>query len=102
MPATPERVSLARKRTLIEEYRKIVARIAPERDRLKQIEAEIKAAMGDASSGTIGRDTVVTWATTFRETVNIPDLRAEQPEIARKYMRMTPVRTFKILPEPTR
>jgi predicted phage-related endonuclease len=98
--STPERVSLARKRGLIEEYRKITAKIAPERDRLKQIETEIKAAMGDASSGTIGRDTVATWSTTFRETVSIKDLRAEQPEIARKYTKMSPVRTFKILPEP--
>lgn len=94
----PERVSLARQRALIDEYRKITAKIAPERDRLKQIETAIRNVMGDASTGTIGRDTVATWTTTTRESVSIKDLRAEQPEIARKYLRTVPVRTFKILP----
>lgn len=98
-PKNPDRVSLARQKELIAEHRRLTAAIGPKRDRLKQIEAAIKTAMGDATYGTIGRDTVVTWSTATREGVDVKALRLEQPEIAQKFIRTTTVRSFKIEPE---
>jgi len=92
-------VSLARQRELIEEHRRITAAIGPQRDRLRQIEAEIKAKMGAAITGTINGRPVVEWSRTLRESVDVKTLRLENPEVARKYIKITPVRTFKVLPE---
>lgn len=97
-PPNPDRVSLARQRELIEEHRRLTAAIAPQTDRLRQIEAEIKARMGDAITGTINGKPVVEWTRGTRESIDTKQLRLENPEIARKYLRTTTVRTFKVLP----
>lgn len=101
MPSTPnpDRVSLARQRELIDEHRRLTAALAPQQDRIKQIEAEIKAKMGEALTGTINGKPVVEWTRTTRESVDIRTLRLEQPEIARKYLKTNTVRTFKVLPD---
>ena len=98
-PKNPDRVSLARQKELIAEHRRLTALIGPKQDRIKQIEAEIKSTMGDATYGTIGRAVVVTWSTTSRERVDVKGLRTEQPEIAQKYIKTSTVRSFKIEPE---
>jgi predicted phage-related endonuclease len=94
----PDRVSLARQRDLIEEHRRLTARIGPDQDRIKQIEAELKAKMGEATAGTITGKVVVEWTRATRERIDLKTLRLEQPEIARKYLVTASVRTFKVLP----
>lgn len=96
-PAPADKVSLARKRDLIAEYRELRAKVGPIEDRMRQIEHEIKTAMGDASTATIGRDVVATWTTTTRERVDTKALKNEHPEIARKVTVTSTVRTFKIV-----
>jgi predicted phage-related endonuclease len=94
----PDRVSLARQRDLIDEHRRLTAAIGPQQDRIRQIEAEIKAKMGEATTGTIGRETVVEWTRSTRDRVDTKNFRLEQPDIARKYIVTSTVRTFKVLP----
>jgi len=93
--APKDRVSLARLGADIDRARVLERKIAALQDELSPIVAKVKAVMGDAQTGTIGRAVVATWATTTRETLAAKDLKAEQPEIARKYTRTTTVRTFR-------
>lgn len=102
MPASqnsPDRVSLARQRELINEHRRITARIGPDQDRVKQIEAAIKAIMGEAITGTINGKPVVEWSRGSRERLDVTALKLEAPEIYRKHLKTTVVRTFKVLPD---
>lgn len=93
--APRDRVSLVKLADQVEQARKLERQIAKLKDQLNPLVAEIKSAMGDATSGTIGREVVVTWATTTRQTLDTANLKLEQPEIARKYLRTTTVRTFR-------
>jgi predicted phage-related endonuclease len=101
VPTTPnpDRVSLARQRELIAEHRRITGRIGPDQDRLKQIESAIKATMGEAITGTINGKPVVEWTRSTRDRIDTKTLQLENPEIARKYVVTSTVRTFKVLPD---
>jgi predicted phage-related endonuclease len=62
---------------------------------LSPIVAAVKKTMGEATFGTVGGKAVVEWSTSTRETIDTRTLREEQPAIAAKYTRTTPVRTFR-------
>lgn len=92
----PDRVSLARLAADIETARKLEAKIKALQEQHSPIIAKIKAMMGDATFGTIGRAVVVEWSTSTRDTIDTKALRTEQPDVARKYTRTTTVRTFRL------
>lgn len=96
MPRAPrDRVSLNAHAEKIATARKLEAQIAKLQAKLKPIIAEVKAAMGDATTGTVAGAPVVTWSTTTRQTLDTKSLKDEHPEIAQKYERTTVVRTFR-------
>ena len=97
-PANPDRVSLARHRELIAEHRRITKKIGPDLDTLKQIEATLKHTMGDALIGTINGKPVVEWSRGSRSRLDSAAMKLEAPEIYRKYLTTSTVRTFKVLP----
>lgn len=97
-PTPADRITLAKRRADIARYRELRAQVKPLEDEMKAIYESIKAEMNavGASTGYIGRETVATFTTTTRESVDVKQLKAEQPELARKYMVTRPVRSFRI------
>ena len=64
-----------------------------ERDKAIQI---IQAKMGDAEvAKTVDGEKVATWRTSTRTTIDTKRLKSEAPELAKKYERVTPTRTFR-------
>lgn len=95
MPRNPDRVNLNAFADKIAEARRLERLIEKHKAALSPIVAEVKAAMGDAHTGTVGGAVAVTWATTTRQTLDAKALKTEQPEMHQKYVRTTTVRTFR-------
>jgi len=97
MTTNPDRVSLARHRAAIERIRKIDELMAPLADERKALEASLKAAMGEATTGTIGKTVVARWEIGTRSSLDQKAFKAEMPDIHRKYLKTIPVRSFKLV-----
>lgn len=97
-PAPQDRISLAKRRADIARVRELRALIAPLEGELKMLTDSIKADLErvGAREGFIGREVVATFATTTRQSLDQKALKTEQPEIAAKYTRTLPVRSFRI------
>lgn len=64
------------------------------------IDSAIKEALGDDEHGYVDGREVVRYRTSPRKAVDVARLRAEDPELASKYLRTTWVRRFeRVLPE---
>jgi hypothetical protein len=64
-----------------------------ERDKAIQI---IQAKMGDAEvAKTVDGEKVATWRTSTRTTIDTKRLKSEAPDLAKKYEKVTPTRTFR-------
>lgn len=97
MTPSPDRTSLARHRAKLERIRQIDALIAPLEDERKALRTDLINAMGDATTGTIGKTVVARWEIGTRQTLDQKALKAEQPEIHRKFLKTIPVRSFKLV-----
>ena len=95
-PST-DRVSLGRHKASVERAIELKAQIAALSDELSAEMTKIKAAMGDATIGTIGRKTVARWSISTRQQVSTKALKDEMPEIARKFTRTVEVRSFQLV-----
>lgn len=92
-----DRVSLGRKKNTIAEALQLQAQIGELQDQLTVKMSEIKAAMGEATTGTIGKKIVARWSITTRQQVSTKALKDEMPEIARKFTKTVEVRSFKLV-----
>jgi predicted phage-related endonuclease len=91
-----DKVSVAKQRANIDRIVELQGDIARLKAEFNSLVAAVKAAMGDAAVGTIGRTVVARWDITSRQQIDQKALKAEQPEIALKYTHTIPVRSFKI------
>lgn len=99
-PADPDEVVELDAETLrtIDALREAKAELDATERRVKDLEAQVKQAMGCASAGTYIGAPVVTWKHTSRKTLDAKALETDMPEVAAKYMRATESRTFRLVP----
>lgn len=84
--------SIERELLRLEEIKAQAKRLDDERD---QIEANIKAAMGENERAHVGQFKV-SWKTSERETLDSKALKAAHPEIAAQFVKTSTTRTFRV------
>jgi predicted phage-related endonuclease len=96
-PAVTDVVELDELADAIAALRKVRSQIE-KLDKVKsKHERAIKEALGDATSGTVAGEKVVTWARTERKTVSVELLREKYPEVADNCVKIVQVRTFQLV-----
>ncbi|MHB1720720.1 MAG: YqaJ viral recombinase family nuclease [Acidimicrobiales bacterium] len=78
----------------IAEHEMLRAARDAEQARLDEIENQVKAAMGEASVATLAGDVIATWRNATSKRIDTKALRAEEPEIANRFLAETTSRRF--------
>jgi predicted phage-related endonuclease len=99
VPADPDEVVELDAETLrtIDALREAKDELDAVKRRVRALEAQVKAALGNASAGTYIGAPVVTWKQSTRKEIDAKALEQDHPEIAAKYRRATEVRTFRLV-----
>ena len=82
---------------LLDEYKSAAALLKVAKDNMEKVKQVIEAEMGEAEEATVDGVPVATWKVSTRNAIDITRLRKEAPDIAAKYNKTTPTRTFRLL-----
>lgn len=87
----------AKAQRALRELRALNAEKATISEKIKEREAKLKEALGDAEEGTVKGNVVVTWKRAIRQTTSLTLLKKGYPEIAAECLVQSEVRTFKVI-----
>lgn len=96
-PSTAVQLSPEAQQLLVEHYEVRTSGAPDARQRLLEVEARLKAHLGDAEYGLVGDRPVVAWRNVVRRGIDVKLLRKRYPDIAKEVTRETTTRAFRVL-----